>query len=153
KSPRLMPTAVCVAFGKPIESAELNPGTARRALMDLGAAAFQQRPVLRRHLAREVVRALAKRPWHIAVIDYTTTRRVVKSGQVLAVAAALSRHLKRNVRGKRVGIVLPPGAGAAIANLAVACAGKTPVNLNFSVGRSAIETSLRVGEISTVITA
>jgi acyl-[acyl-carrier-protein]-phospholipid O-acyltransferase/long-chain-fatty-acid--[acyl-carrier-protein] ligase len=52
-----------------------------------------------------------------------------------------------------VGIVLPPGVGANIANLAVACAGKVPVNLNFTAGRSAIESSLRLGEISTVITA
>ncbi|HET7537522.1 MAG TPA: AMP-binding protein, partial [Candidatus Didemnitutus sp.] len=73
--------------------------------------------------------------------------------QLLAVAAALSRHIKATIPEKRVGIVLPPGVGAHMANLAVACAGKIPVNLNFTSGKAAIEASLRLGEIKTVITA
>jgi acyl-[acyl-carrier-protein]-phospholipid O-acyltransferase/long-chain-fatty-acid--[acyl-carrier-protein] ligase len=52
-----------------------------------------------------------------------------------------------------VGIVLPPGAGGAIANLAVVCAGKIPVNLNFTAGRNAVEASLELAEITTVISA
>jgi acyl-[acyl-carrier-protein]-phospholipid O-acyltransferase/long-chain-fatty-acid--[acyl-carrier-protein] ligase len=153
KSPRLMPTHVCVLFGEPIAPDKINLGTARRALLDLGETAFQERPSLKRHVARECVRALAKRPRHIEVIDRTAERRAVTAGQLLAVAAALSRHLKKTVPEQRVGIVLPPGAGAHIANLAVACAGKVPVNLNFTVGRAAVEAALRIGEIKTVITA
>ncbi|MGY8719282.1 MAG: AMP-binding protein, partial [Verrucomicrobiia bacterium] len=53
----------------------------------------------------------------------------------------------------RVGIVLPPGAGGSIANLAVLCAGKVPVNLNFTAGSTAINASLRLSEVETVITA
>ena len=122
-------------------------------MLDLGTDAFQERPVLRRNLAREVVRSLAKRPWHRAVVDRTAERRVVSSAQLLAAAAAFSCHLRAKVPDQRVGIVLPPGVGALIANLAVACAGKTPVNLNFSLGRPAIESCLRLGEIKTIITA
>src|SRR6185295_3214900 len=61
--------------------------------------------------------------------------------------------LRATVPEKRVGIVLPPGAGAIIANLAVLCAGKVPVNLNFTVSAAALEASLRIGGISTVISA
>ncbi|MDB6166058.1 MAG: aas, partial [Lacunisphaera sp.] len=153
KSPRLMPTPVCVMFGPPLPPAAVDRGSVRRAMMDLGEAAFQERPVLRRHLAREVVRSLARRPRHVEIVDRTAERREMTAAQLLAVAAALSRRLRKNVPEKRIGIVLPPGAGAHIANLAVACAGKTPVNLNFTVGRSAIEASLRLGEIRTVLTA
>ncbi len=153
KSPRLMPTPVCVVFGPPIAPAQADRATARKAMLDLGEEAFQQRPVLRRHLAREVVRALAKRPQHEVLVDRTGERRVLTAAQLLGVAIALSRHFRRTVPDQRVGIVLPPGAGAHIANLAVACAGKVPVNLNFTVGRAAIEASLRVGEIRTIITA
>ena len=120
---------------------------------DLGEEAFRERPALKRHLARECVRSLAKRPWHIELIDRTAERRVLTAAQLLAAAAVLARRLRRTVPGKRVGIVLPPGAGATIANLAVACAGKVPVNLNFTVGRAAVEASLRIAEIQTVITA
>ncbi len=153
KSPRLMPTHVFVLFGRPLPPAQADVAASRRALLDLGEEAFQERPILRRHLARECVRALAKRPWHTAIIDRTAARRPVSATQLLGAAAVLSRRLRATVPEKRVGIVLPPGAGATIANLAVACAGKTPVNLNFTVGRAAVESALRLGEIKTVITA
>ena len=153
KSPRLMPTHVFVLFGRPIPTAQADVATTRRALLDLGEEAFQERPILKRNLARECIRALAKRPWHIEIIDRTAARRLVSAAQLLAAAAVLSRRLRATVPEKRVGIVLPPGAGATIANLAVACAGKTPVNLNFTVGRAAVESALRIGEIRTVITA
>ena len=122
-------------------------------MLDLGAEAFEQRPVLRRHLARECVRSLAKRPNHLQVIDHTMERRPVKAAQLLAAAAALSRHIKRTIPEHRVGIVLPPGAGAFIANLAVSCAGKVPVNLNFTGGRAALESSMRIGGVKTVLSA
>ncbi len=153
KSPRLKPTPVYVAFGAPIPPGKATPATARLALLDLGAIAFEERPVLKRNLAREVVRALARRPGHVEVIDRTAERKPVKAGQLLAVAAVLSKRIRATVPEKRVGIVLPPGAGAFIANLAVICAGKTPVNLNFTAGRSAVEAALRLGEIGTLISA
>ncbi len=153
KSPRLLRTPVFVAWGRPRDPMTIDTATVRRDLLDLGEQAFQQRPVLRRHLARECVRALAKQPWRVAIVDRTAERRVLKAGQVLGAAAALSRRLRRTVPEARIGIVLPPGAGAAIANLAVACAGKVPVNLNFTAGRSALEAALRIGGISTVISA
>ncbi len=153
KSPRLMPTPIFVAFGKPMTPEEAEPAHARKLMLDLGADAFEQRPVLRRHLARECVRSLAKQPARLQVIDRTADRKPVKAGQLLAAAAALSRHIKRTVPEHRVGIVLPPGAGAFIANLAVACAGKVPVNLNFTTGRSALEVSMRIGGVKTVISA
>ena len=153
KSPRLMPTPVCVAFGPAIAPEHADVATMRKAMLDVGEQAFQERPMLKRHLGREIVRSLAKRPRHIEIVDRTAERRPVSAAQLLAVAAALSRHLRKTVSGKRVGIVLPPGAGAHIVNLAVACANKVPVNLNFTAGKAAIEASLKLGEIDTVITA
>lgn len=153
KSPRLKPTPVFVQFGAPIPSAQAEPGRVRRALLDLGAEAFEERPVLRRHLGRECVRALVKHPWRLAIVDRTAERRPVKAGQLAAAAAALSRHIRRTIPEKRVGIVLPPGAGAFIANLAVLCAGKIPVNLNFTAGKAALEASMKIGGVVTVISA
>ncbi len=153
KSPRLMPTPVFVAFGRPLAPDQADGPAARRALMDLGAEAFEERPVLRRHLGREAVRALAKRPGHVEIVDRTAGRREVTAAQLLAAAAVLSRRLRATASEKRIGIVLPPGAGAAIANLAVACADKVPVNLNFTAGRASLESSLRLAGITTVITA
>jgi len=153
KYPRMRQTHVFVAWGNPLAVGEATTAAVRQALLDLGCEAFSERPQLKRHLGRELVRRLARRPGNLEFVDRTAGRRPIKAGQLLATAAALSRHLRRTVKAKRVGIVLPPGAGAAIVNLAVVCAGKVPVNLNFTAGRSALEASLRIGEIDTVITA
>jgi len=153
KSPRLMPTPVFVQFGPAIPADQADPAVARKALLDAGALAFDERPFLRRHLGRECVRALARRPWHVEVIDRTAERRPVTAAQLLGTAAAYSRYLRRTTPERRVGIVLPPGAGAFIANLAVICAGKIPVNLNFTAGKSALEASMKLGGVTTVISA
>lgn len=153
KSPRLLPTPVCVAFGEPIPFAAANATAAREALMELGTLAFAQRPVLRRHIGRETIRALARRPGSTALIDRTAGRTPLKAAQLIAASAALARHLKRTVPERRVGIILPPGAGASIANLAVVCAGKVPVNLNFTAGRASILSSLAEAGIKTVLSA
>jgi len=153
KSPRLLPTDVFIAFGRPVPAEQATVEWARRELLDLGERAFHERPALRRHLGRECVRMLTRHPRRIAVIDRTADRRQLTCGQLYAAAALLSRRLRATVPERRVGIVLPPGIGGFIANLAVVAAGKVPVNLNFTVGRTALEASMRIGGISTVISA
>ena len=151
KWPRIRPTDVFVAYGRPLDP--VNAVAARRALLDLGAQAFAERPTLRRHLGREVVRALTKKPGRVVVVDRTQERRPLRAAQLFGAAAVLARRLRATVPEGRVGIVLPPGAGAFIANLAVLCAGKSPVNLNFTVGRDSIEANMRLAGIGTVISA
>jgi acyl-[acyl-carrier-protein]-phospholipid O-acyltransferase/long-chain-fatty-acid--[acyl-carrier-protein] ligase len=153
KSPRLTPTPVCVAFGAPMSPDAADPVAARKAIMDLSTVAFAERPLLRGHLGREVVRSLARRPGAVALVDRTAGRRVLTAAQLIAAAAVLSRRLRRSAPERRVGIVLPPGAGALIANLGVMCAGKVPVNLNFTVGRTAAESSIAQSGVRTVISA
>lgn len=153
KSPRLMRTHVHVQWGRALAPTEVPVARLRQHLLDLGKEAFDQRPQLKRHLGREVVRGLARRPWRLEMVDRSLGRREVKAGALLAAAAALSKHIRKTIPEKRIGIVLPPGAGGSIANLAILCAGKIPVNLNFTAGAAAIKSSLRLGEIETVITA
>ena len=153
KSPRLMPTSVCVAFGEPLPYGLADCVTTRKALMGLGVLAFDERPTLRRNLGFEVVRRLARRPGAVAIVDRTSARREVTGAQLIAAAAVLARRIRRTVPEKRVGIVLPPGAGAAIANLAVMCAGKVPVNLNFTAGAASAISSIAGAGLGTVISA
>lgn len=153
KSPRIMRTAVSVVWGEPIPADKADAATVRQALLDLGCEAFDERPQLKRHLGGEIVRRLGRHPGLLVMVDRTVGRREVKAAQLFAVAAALSRHLRKTVPESRVGIVLPPGAGASIANLAVLCAGKVPVNFNFTAGRAASESSLRVSGVKTIISA
>ena len=153
KSPRLLPTHAFIAFGTATPPDRVSPAWARRELLDLGCRAFEERPVLKRHLGRECIRALAKHPGRVQVIDRTFGRRAVTCAQLYAAAAALSRRIRATVPERRVGVVLPPGAGAFIANLAILAAGKIPVNLNFTTARAGIEASLKLGGIAAVLSA
>ena len=153
KSPRLLPTHVFIAFGQATPPDKVSTAWARRELLDLGREAFDERPVLKRNLGRECIRALTKHPWHVQVVDRTVGRRELTCAELYAAAAALSRRIRATVPEKRVGVVLPPGAGAFIANLAITVAGKIPVNLNFTTSRSGLEASFKLGGIATVISA
>jgi len=61
--------------------------------------------------------------------------------------------IQSETKKQRVGIVLPPGIGGLIANIAVLLAGKVPVNLNFTAARSAIEHAIKAGDMDRFITA
>ncbi len=152
KFPQRFPYPVTVAFGEPIAAAEADIATVRERFLELGEFCYQQRPDLESHLGRACLRGLKKNQWHTAVIDGTDGSKL-SCGSLLAAAIALSFHLKHQCRGRRIGIVLPAGKGAVIANLAVTLADKTPVNLNFTAGRSSVEAALRIGEVRDCITA
>lgn len=153
KFPRRLPYSVSVSIGEAIPAQEATVDRARKALYDLGEAAFRTRPELGRHLGRECVRALSRRPWRTALVDHSQARRELARGKLLAASVVLSRRIRRTFPERRVGIVLPPGIGGAIANLAVVLAGKIPVNLNFTAGREALAASLEKADVSTVLTA
>lgn len=120
--------------------------------IDLDETGFQQREELKSHLALESFTALARKPGRELIVDCTLQRRAMKSGFLLALSWALSKRLKLWTSKRRVGIVFPPGLGAYIANLAVTLAGKVPVNLNFTLGTSSIESCIRKADIDCVLT-
>lgn len=151
KIPRKFPYSVVVAFGSPIASDAADLATVRQALLELGERCYSERPLLRGHLAEACLRGLKHRQFDKAVID-GMDGSVTSRGTLLAAAIAFSELLKR-LGDKRIALVLPPGRGAIIANLAVMLAGKVPVNLNFTAGTSAIEAACRIAEITNVITA
>jgi acyl-[acyl-carrier-protein]-phospholipid O-acyltransferase/long-chain-fatty-acid--[acyl-carrier-protein] ligase len=152
KWPRRLPFRVMVAFGNPLSPEEADMATVREELLKLGERCYSERPILRRHLAEECLRGSKRHPFRIAIIDGfdgTTLSR----GKVLAAALALSRHLKKTSPEKRIGIVLPPGKGAVVANLAVTLADKIPVNLNFTSERQSIESAEKQAGVQTIISA
>jgi len=153
KIPRKLPYPALVNFGKPIPSDQVSAALARQALLDRGEEAFQQRPELKGNLGHACFQALARQPWRELIVDIFPKRRVLSRGMALAVAVALSLRWRQSLKSQRVGVVLPPGIGGLVANLALVIGGKIPVNLNFTAGRSAIESCLRRGKIETVISA
>lgn len=151
KIPRQIPYPVTVAFGEPLAAGKADIATVREKLLVLGEWCYGQRPILRGHLAEACLRGLKHRQFDDAVVD-GTDGSVTSRGTLLAAGAALSELLAHFFED-RIAIVLPPGRGAVMANLAVMLAGKTPVNLNFTVGRAAIEAAIRIAGVGHVITA
>ena len=152
KWPKHFPYGVLVDFGKPLSPNESDIATVREKLLELGERAYNERPILRSHLGAESLRGLKRHPFRTAVIDGfdgTTLSR----GKMLGAAIALSRHLKKTYSEKRIGIVLPPGKGGVVANLAVTLAGKVPVSLNFTSARESIESAIEQAEIRTIVSA
>lgn len=150
--PGRIQTPVAVSFGVPVMPAAASLGTVRERLLDLGELCFQQRPGLDGHLGRATVRGLKRHQFQELVIDGMDHRRM-KGGNLLAAAIALSKWIKSNCAGQRVAVVLPPGLGAIVANLAITLADKVAVNLNFTAGRAALESAIRRGEILHAISA
>ena len=88
-----------------------------------------------------------------AVVDCSSTPQSFNAGAILVLSTLLADRLRSETSQKRVGIVLPSGIGAIIANFAAGFSGKSPVNLNFSLGREALEASIERAEIDLVLTA
>jgi len=109
-------------------------------------------PELEGHLAAMAFKSLAASPFKPLIVDLGMGRKELKAGMFLALSIALSRRM-RKLPGKRIGIVFPPGIPCSSTNLAVSLAGKTPVNLNFSCGRKAQESSIRKAGLRHIVTA
>jgi len=152
KWPRRFPYPATVAFGDPIPAQDADIARVRERLLVLGEHCYQQRPDLEGHLAEACLRGLRKNQWHTAVID-GMDHSTLSCGMLLAAAIALAGQVKAKCRAQRVGIVLPPGKAAVIANLAVTLAGKVPVNLNFTAGRASVEAAMRIGGVHDCVTA
>ena len=143
---------VTVAFGEPLEAREADHAAVRQRFLALGEFCYQRREFLRGHLADACLRGLMKHSGDVAMMDGMDGASLTR-GRLLAAALAFAAIVRARVPEPRVGIVLPAGKGAMLANLAVLFAGKVPVNLNFTAGTSAIESSIRKAGIRSCITA
>ncbi len=152
KWPKRIPYAVTVAFGEPIAPEQADIATVRERFLELGESCFHERPHLQPHLGEVCIRGLKKNAGAVGIID-GMDGTTMKRGTMLAASLALSRLIRSECPHHRIGIVLPPGKGSVIANLAVTLAGKVPVNLNFTAGRSAVAAAMRIGHVQHCITA
>ncbi|MFL6584541.1 MAG: AMP-binding protein [Chthoniobacterales bacterium] len=152
KWPRQFPYRVRIAFGEPLAPGGADIATLREQLLKLGEFCFSKRALLREHLGRVVLRGMKRHPFRTAVVD-ALDESSISNGKLLGAAIALSRNVVSPRRENRIGVLLPPGKGGALANLAIVLAGKIPVNLNFTAGREAIESAKEQSGITAIISA
>ena len=151
KLPERIPYPVTVSIGEPLPST--TPAhEIRRAVQDLGAAAWVLRKTECRPLHAALIRSIRWHPFRFMFADATRPR--VMRLQALAGAIALARVLRPAWSGQAsVGILLPPSVAGALVNFAAALAGRTCVNLNYAADRARNESAVRQAGLRTVVTS
>ena len=143
---------VVMAFGRLLDGEDLSLAGYQEQLLSLSEQCFSRHKALDWHLGIALLRGFKKHGSRNYVVDGKDDRKMPYS-HVFAAACALSRHIKAQTNKQRVGVILPPGIGGLIANMAVIFAGKIPVNFNFTAGRSAVQSALRQADVDHFVTA
>ncbi|MBI2788367.1 MAG: AMP-binding protein [Elusimicrobia bacterium] len=146
-----LPRPVSVRFGPAL--AEPTAQAARLAVTELGAASMEARVRSRRKpLAREFFASAMNSFGKPAIAD--SMGADLTYGKALTGALLLGRALDARLDGgANAAVLLPPSAGGALANLALASVGRVPVNLNYTASREAVDHALKSADIGSVVTS
>lgn len=143
---------IILSFGDLLQREAANLANFTENLLIAAEKAFSGRPLLKSHLAYEILKGLKKNGTTSKYLDGFDGQEL-RFDKLLAASIVLSKLVKKETSKKRVGIILPPGKGGIVANVAVLLAGKIPVNLNFTAGDKAVESSIRQADLDKFITA
>jgi acyl-[acyl-carrier-protein]-phospholipid O-acyltransferase/long-chain-fatty-acid--[acyl-carrier-protein] ligase len=152
KWPKGVRRPITVVFGEPM------PPTAkahevRQRIQELSVEAFAHRKQRQRSLGFEFLRA-ARRHWNRPAL-VEPDGRTLRFGQALgrAIAWRDSLYGRAGGDGERVGILLPPGVAAALANLATTLGGRVAVNLDATPPGEIARSMAQSAGIATVLTS
>lgn len=151
KLPERFPHPVTVSFGRPLTSTA-TANDLRHEVMELSSISMGHRISDKDLLHLRFIKAAKKRFFSPCLAD--SSGRALTYGQTLAGCLVLSSWLKNNRKGERfIGIMLPASAAGVVANIGALMAGHTPVNLNFTGGREALDCAVRQCGIGTILTS
>jgi acyl-[acyl-carrier-protein]-phospholipid O-acyltransferase/long-chain-fatty-acid--[acyl-carrier-protein] ligase len=150
RSLRKLPFPISVSFGEPLR--QPTAFEVRQAVSELGSEAAQDVVGVNTTLATLFVRT-AKKHWsQRAVTD--SSRRTLTYGETLIAGRLFARFISRNFpEEKMIGVMLPASVAGAVANLAIVLSGRVPVNLNFTVGREALDSAIEQCSLRTIFTS
>jgi acyl-[acyl-carrier-protein]-phospholipid O-acyltransferase / long-chain-fatty-acid--[acyl-carrier-protein] ligase len=149
--PARLPYPMTISFGPPL-APDASLFDMRQSIRRLDQEAWAYRKDDLRPLHHGFIRQARRHPLRLALGDAQSPQlSFIKS---LAGAIAIARALRPRWQGQsNVGILLPASAGGALANLAVSLAGKTAVNLNFTTGRTGMESASAQAGLKILITS
>ena len=151
KLPRKIPYPVRVTFGQPLPPTASSE-EARKAVQELGVAAFEHRKRGMKTLPRSFLQTVRRHPFRFAMADGRTSR--VGYFSVLVKSLFLARRLRGHWRGQeKVGILLPPSIPGALVNYAALLMGKAPVNLNYTASNEVLLSCAQQCNLQTVVTS
>jgi len=141
-----------LCFAPPIAAKDISVAAWRQGLLAAEETAFSTRSFLKESLPVTLIAALKKHGATTTLYDGTDDSQLTFD-KILATAIVFAGEIKELTQKKRVGIILPPGKGGMIANLAVILAGKIPVNINFTSSHTAVQSCIRQADLDKFITA
>jgi acyl-[acyl-carrier-protein]-phospholipid O-acyltransferase/long-chain-fatty-acid--[acyl-carrier-protein] ligase len=142
---------VTVFFGRPMP-ATATAAEVRQAIQEISSDVVEHRRDANDLLHRRFIH-VAKRRWFSFCMADSSGRRLTY-GQTLVGSLVIARWLAAKRPGEpMIGLLLPSSIAGALANLAVSLAGRAPVNLNFTAGREALDSSIEQCGIRTIITS
>ncbi len=141
---------IVVAFGEPLANTTSSTDLKQR-IFDLSVRSWQQDMNECDNLGQRWVQAARQQGSAFCMADSTGVN--LNARNALVASTVLKFALSKNISGQNIGVLLPASAGGALANMALLQAGKTIVNLNYSVGNDALTSALQSAEISTVVSS
>ena len=150
--PRSPQDTTLLAFGELLPAERASAAACLESYFLLAHETFSLHPALEISLPYALIHGFKKHGARGRVVDGKDEKEL-PFDKVFAAALAFSRVIQQETQKPRVGIVLPPGLGGLIANVAVLLAGKTPVNFNFTASHAAIVSSMRQSGVDRCITA
>ncbi len=152
KHPHHFPYHVSVLFGTPIPAGEATVAVVRDRLQELSADGLVRRGVVQRGFPQAVAGALSQEPWRLAVMEGDGSERHLRRAEFFGRAAQLAQRWK-DLPTQAIGVVLPPGVNAALANAGLVLAGKTAVNLAPDAAAAVVRETMEREHIATIITS
>jgi acyl-[acyl-carrier-protein]-phospholipid O-acyltransferase / long-chain-fatty-acid--[acyl-carrier-protein] ligase len=149
KWPKHLFYPVTITFGKPLP-AHARAWDMRTRLLEMGAEAFAVRRKKSDLVPTAFLRTAKRRWFRFAMAD--STGRELTFGAALTASLMLAKRFRRDYRDQQqVGVLLPASVGGALVNMGLMLAGKTPVNLNFTIGAEAMDSAIAKAGIKTIL--
>lgn len=149
--PRRIPYRVSIVIGAPLPP-DSDVHVIRDAIDQLSHEAWMLRKNIMQPLDYSIVKGCRRHRFKLAFAD--PVRGSVPWFKALTGAIAIARALKPTWgKQQRVGILLPPSIGGALTNMAAVLGARTVVNLNYTMGKSGMETACRQAGLDTVVTS
>lgn len=149
--PKVFRRKAAIHFGKPLPN-NATSQQIRQSIQELSCDHINTMKSRKRSLSYRFIKA-ARRNWFRRCISDSTGKKL-SYGKTLIASVALKKQIEKKTAGREmVGIMLPPSAGGAIANIAVTMLAKVPVNLNYTMSPLVISSAIEQCGIKTVITS
>ncbi|MFP6618665.1 MAG: MFS transporter [Pirellulaceae bacterium] len=153
KWPLKWPYPIHIHFGPAVHNPR-DVHEVRQAVQDLGANAVEQRTQQLSQLTRDFVRAAKRKKFRSKAAD--SLGGDLTGGALLMRSLILRRLLRREVLEadeQFVGLLLPPGTGPAVVNMALALDRRVAVNLNYTVSSEVLNACTQQCGIRRILTS